>query len=87
MAVVIGCADSVWLLWGGSLALGISSIMPQLFIPMATLYSPPENKTRNMGYVASGLITGIVSARAVSGYVGMYGDYPGGDIDYELLGY
>lgn len=68
-AVVIGCADSVWLLWGGSLALG-TSIMPQLFIPMATLYSRPENKTRNMGYVASGLITGIVSARAVSGYVG-----------------
>ena len=69
-AIVIGCADSVWLLWAGSLALGISSIMPQLFIPMATLYSRPENKTRNMGYVASGLITGIVSARAVSGYVG-----------------
>jgi predicted MFS family arabinose efflux permease len=69
-AVVIGCADSVWLLWGGSLALGISSIMPQLFIPMATLYSRPENKTRNMGYVASGLLTGILSARAVSGYVG-----------------
>ena len=69
-AVVIGCADNVWLLWGGSLALGLSSIMPQLFIPMATLYSLPENKTRNMGYVASGLLTGIVSARAVSGYVG-----------------
>jgi predicted MFS family arabinose efflux permease len=69
-AVTIGCADSVWLLWGGSLALGISSIMPQLFIPMSILYSRPENKTRNMGYVASGLLTGIVSARAVSGYVG-----------------
>lgn len=69
-AVTIGLADSVWLLWGASLTLGISSIMPQLFIPMATLYSRPENKSRNMGYVASGLITGIVSARAVSGYIG-----------------
>jgi len=69
-AVTIGLADSVWLLWGASLTLGISSIMPQLFIPMATLYSRPENKSRNMGYVASGLVTGIVSARAVSGYVG-----------------
>ncbi len=69
-ALVIGCAESVWLLWGGSLLLGISSIMPQLFIPMATLYSRPENKTRNMGYVASGLLTGIFAARAVSGYVG-----------------
>ena len=48
----------------------VENIMPQLFIPMATLYSRPENKTRNMGYVASGLLTGILSARAVSGYVG-----------------
>ena len=69
-AVTIGFADSVWLLWGASLTLGVSSIMPQLFIPMATLYSRPANKSRNMGYVASGLITGIVLARAISGYVG-----------------
>lgn len=69
-AVTIGLAGNVWVLWGASLTLGVSSIMPQLFIPMAAHYSLPENKSRNMGYVASGLITGIVSARAVSGYVG-----------------
>ena len=69
-AVTMGFAENVWMLWGASLMLGISSIMPQLFIPMAALYSRPENKSRNMGYVASGLITGIVSARAISGYVG-----------------
>ena len=69
-AVTIGFAENVWMLWGASLTLGVSSIMPQLFIPMAALYSRPENKSRNMGYVASGLITGIVSARAISGYVG-----------------
>ena len=69
-AIVIGVAGNVWLLWGASLTLGLSSIMPQLFIPMATLYSRPENKTRNLGYLASGIMTGIVSARAVSGYVG-----------------
>lgn len=69
-AVVIGIADDVRLLWGASLTLGMSSIMPQLFIPMATLYSRPENKIRNLGYVASGIMTGIVSARAISGYIG-----------------
>ncbi len=69
-AVIIGLAESVWFLWGASLTFGVSSIMPQLFVPMASLYSRPENKSRNMGYVASGLVTGIVSARAVSGYVG-----------------
>ena len=69
-AIAIACADSAWMLWGASLTLGISSIMPQLFIPMATLYSRPENKSRNMGLVASGIMIGIVSARAVSGFVG-----------------
>ncbi len=69
-SLTIAIADSAWLLWAASLTLGVSSIMPQLFIPMAALYSRPENKSRNMGYVASGLITGIVSARAVSGYIG-----------------
>ena len=68
-AFTIGFANNVWLLWGASLTLGGSSIMPQLFIPMATLYSRPKNKSRNMGYVASGIMTGIVSARAISGYV------------------
>ncbi|MBQ8050819.1 MAG: MFS transporter [Bacteroidaceae bacterium] len=69
-AIAIACADSAWMLWGASLTLGISSIMPQLFIPMATLYSRQENKSRNMGFVASGIMIGIVSARAVSGFVG-----------------
>lgn len=69
-AVTIGFAENVWILWGASLMLGISSIMPQLFIPMAALYSRKENKSQNMGYVASGLVTGIVSARAISGYIG-----------------
>ena len=69
-AITIGLAENVWILWGASLMLGISSIMPQLFIPMAALYSRKENKSQNMGYVASGLVTGIVSARAISGYIG-----------------
>lgn len=69
-ATAIGFAENVWMLWVASLTLGFSSIMPQLFIPMSALYSRPENKSRNMGYVASGLLTGIVSARAVSGYIG-----------------
>ena len=69
-ALSIAYANNVWVIWGTSLTLGLSSIMPQLYIPMATLYSRPENKSRNMGYVASGLLTGILSARVISGYIG-----------------
>ena len=68
--MLIAYANNVWLIWGTSLTLGLCSIMPQLYIPMATLYSRPENKSRNMGYVASGLLTGILSARVISGYIG-----------------
>lgn len=69
-ALSIAYANNVWVIWGASLTLGLSSIMPQLYIPMATLYSRPENKSRNMGYVASGLLTEILSARVISGYIG-----------------
>ena len=69
-ALLIATSDNVWVLWGASLMLGLCSIMPQLFVPMATLYSRPENKSRNMGYVASGIMLGILSARVVSGYIG-----------------
>jgi len=69
-ALSIAYANNVWVIWGASLTLGLCSIMPQLYIPMATLYSRTENKSRNIGYVASGLLTGILSARVISGYVG-----------------
>jgi predicted MFS family arabinose efflux permease len=71
-AFLIAVSDNVWLLWGGSLFLGLCSIMPQLFVPMATLFSEPENKSRNMGYVVTGLMMGIISARFISGYIGSW---------------
>lgn len=71
-AFLIAVSNNVWLLWGGSLFLGLCSIMPQLFVPMATLFSEPENKSRNMGYVVTGLMMGIISARFISGYIGSW---------------
>ena len=69
-AFLMASADNVGLLWASSLTLGLCSIVPQLFVPMATLYSEPENKSRNMGFVMSGLLSGILSARFISGYIG-----------------
>ena len=71
-AFVMASAGNVWLLWVSSLTLGLCSIVPQLFVPMATLYSEPQNKSRNMGLVMSGLLTGILSARFISGYIGSW---------------
>ena len=53
-----------------SLFTGICSVMPQIFIPIASQFSKPENKGRNVGLVVSGLLTGILASRVISGFVG-----------------
>ena len=70
MAVVIAVAHKVWIIWGASLLLGACSVIPQFFIPIAGQYSEQKNKSKNMGIVLSGLLTGILASRVVSGYVG-----------------
>jgi predicted MFS family arabinose efflux permease len=70
MAVVISVAGNVELIWGASVIMGACSVIPQLFIPIAGQFSRKENKSRNMGYVLSGLLTGILASRVISGFVG-----------------
>ena len=70
MAVIIAFAQRVWIVWGASLLLGACSVIPQFFIPIAGQYSEKKNKSRNMGIVLSGLLTGILASRVISGYVG-----------------
>lgn len=70
MAVIIAFSQRVWIVWGASLLLGACSVIPQFFIPIAGQYSEKKNKGRNMGIVLSGLLTGILASRVVSGYVG-----------------
>lgn len=69
-AIIIALSHTVETVWGASFILGVCSVIPQLFIPIAGQFSRPENRARNMGYVLSGLLTGILSARVVSGFVG-----------------
>lgn len=71
-ALSISVAASVAVVWAASLLLGVCSVVPQIFIPIAGQFSEPQNKARNMGYVLSGLLTGILAARVVSGVVGRW---------------
>jgi predicted MFS family arabinose efflux permease len=70
MALLIALVSNVWLVWVASFFLGACSVIPQLFIPIAGQFSKPNDKARNMGYVLSGLLTGILAARVVSGFIG-----------------
>lgn len=70
MAACIALSSGIWTVLAASLLLGACSVIPQIFIPIAGQFSRPEHKSRNMGYVLSGLLTGILGARVISGYVG-----------------
>ena len=66
----ISIAKDINLIFIASLLTGICSIIPQIFIPVAAQFSTPETKGKNVGIVVSGLLTGILSSRVVSGVVG-----------------
>ena len=69
-SLAIAFADSIWLVWAASIVLGCNSVVPQMFIPVASHFSKPANKSRNMGIVLTGLLSGVLGARVLSGYVG-----------------
>lgn len=49
---------------------GFTSVVPQLFIPMAATLASPEKRTQSIGFVMSGLLIGILGSRILSGWVG-----------------
>jgi predicted MFS family arabinose efflux permease len=53
-----------------SLAIGITTIVPQLIIPFVAQLAEPRERGKAVGTVVSGLLMGILLARTVSGFVG-----------------
>ncbi|EJX11282.1 transport protein [gut metagenome] len=68
--LVIATAHHIYWVWLASLVTGICSMIPQIFVPIASQFSRPEHKGRNVGIVISGLLTGILASRVISGWVG-----------------
>lgn len=68
--LAIALSPGIRLIWIASLFTGICSVIPQIFIPIASQFSKPENKGRNIGIVVSGLLTGILVSRVISGFIG-----------------
>lgn len=55
-----------------SFFIGLTSVVPQIFVPIAAQLSQPEKKGRNVGIVMSGLLIGILASRVFSGILGEY---------------
>lgn len=68
----IAISPNMYFVLIASLVTGICSVMPQIFIPIVSQFSKPENKARNVGLLVSGLLTGILGSRVISGIVGEY---------------
>ena len=68
--LTMAMAENIYTVWAASLVTGVCSMIPQIFVPIASQYSRPEHKGRNVGVVISGLLTGILASRVVSGWVG-----------------
>lgn len=66
----ISTASNINLLLVASFVTGFFSVIPQMFMPFALLYSRPEEKERKVGMILSGLLTGILGSRVASGYIG-----------------
>lgn len=65
---------SLNMLYVFSFLTGLTSVIPQLFIPMAAKLAEPEKRTQSIGFVMSGLLVGILGSRVLSGWIGnIYG--------------
>jgi predicted MFS family arabinose efflux permease len=53
-----------------SFLIGLTSVVPQIMIPLAAELSEPEQQGKTIGTVLSGVLLGILLARTLSGFVG-----------------
>jgi len=65
-------AQSLWWLVGASFLVGLTTVIAQILIPLATELTRPEEQGKTIGTILSGVLLGILLARTVSGMVARY---------------
>lgn len=68
--IIAATAKSYLVLEIASLLIGITSIVPQLILPLAASLSEPTKRGKVVGTIMSGLLVGILLSRTLSGFVG-----------------
>lgn len=68
--IIAALAPSFFVLQIASLLIGITSIVPQLILPLAASLSAPEQRGKVVGTIMSGLLIGILLSRTLSGFIG-----------------
>lgn len=68
--VIMYISSSFYLILTANIFIGFCAVIPHIFIPIAAQYSTPKDKSRNVGYILSGLLSGIIASRVISGFIG-----------------
>jgi predicted MFS family arabinose efflux permease len=68
----VAAAPGVPILAAASLAVGMTTVVPQLAVPLAAHLAPPDERGRAVGAVMGGLLVGILLARTASGFLGAH---------------
>lgn len=53
-------------------AIGLTSVTPQLLVPFGAMLSEPSERGKNIGTIMSGLMIGMLASRVLSGVIGGY---------------
>lgn len=54
------------------LAIGTTSVIPQLMVPLCAKLSSNSDRGKNIGHIMSGLLIGVLLSRVISGMIGRY---------------
>lgn len=65
-------SSNIYILLISSFTVGLTSIIPQLIIPLAAQLSSPRQRGQTIGRIMSGLLIGILLSRTISGILGSY---------------
>lgn len=68
--LIAAFATSLNTLIVASFFIGLTSVVPQLFVPLAASLSSDADRGRAIGIVMSGLLIGIIGSRVISGFIG-----------------
>lgn len=68
--LITAWAPSINVLLIASLFVGITSVLPQLLVPMAAHLAKPSERGKKIGFIMSGLLIGILLSRTISGFIG-----------------
>lgn len=65
-------APGIGVLSAASFCVGVTSVIPQVLIPMVAHLAKPEERGKKIGVVMSGLLIGILLSRTISGFIGAH---------------